>query len=150
MQIFFPRSIEGEIASRDESKEKKRSRRAGTQISTGNGTPTLRQQDTYLLTSSPVAKPHRELRDTYDSHHYQHDEERDAADIPLPTKPQVHKFTGADHASRTIGTRTKRGINPMISNFTSPIGMLCPLFEHRASLLTKSPDLMYEPSYVTK
>lgn len=124
MQIFFPRSIEGEIAARDEEKELRRSRWAGTRVETD--TLGLRQRDTYLLTSSPVPKPQREL---HDSHQYRHDEERDVSDTPLPIKTQVHRYTRGD-ASR----RASRGVNPLISNFTSPIGRLC------ASLVEKHAD----------
>ena len=119
VQIFFPRSIEGEIAARDEVKDKKRSRQGthigvDTQASFGN-----RQQDTYLLTSSPVHKAHfdeHELRDMP----YRHDTERDAGDVAPPPKTKVLELTEANLALRN--KRTRRSINPMISKFTSPIG----------------------------
>jgi len=112
LQIFFPRSIEGEIAAREEAKELRRSRRTGTQVETD--THSLQQPDTYLLTSSPVPKTQREL---HDSRQYQRDEERDVPDILPITKIQVHRHTRAD-----ISRRTSRSVNPLISNFTSPIG----------------------------
>lgn len=62
MQIFFPRSIEGEIAARDAARERKRTRSLGT-LNSLFGTRTDMGQarntspqagGTYLLTSSPV------------------------------------------------------------------------------------------------
>jgi hypothetical protein len=127
MQIFFPRSIEGEIAARDEAKERKQSRQGtrigiDTQASFGN-----RQLDTYLLTSSPVQKAHFDEHELHDmpyggSHQYRHDEEGDVGDLPLPIKTKMLDLTEANLALRNKGTR--QSVNPMIFNFTSPIGRL--------------------------
>lgn len=125
--IFFPRSIEGEIAARDEAKERKQSRQGtrigiDTQASFGN-----RQLDTYLLTSSPVQKAHFDEHELHDmpyggSHQYRHDEEGDVGDLPLPIKTKMLDLTEANLALRNKGTR--QSVNPMIFNFTSPIDLI--------------------------
>ncbi|KAF9529773.1 hypothetical protein CPB83DRAFT_852155 [Crepidotus variabilis] len=138
--IFFPRSIEGEIASRDVAKEKKRSRRGGTSM----GDPdlqnhqqvvTLPKNDTYLLTSSPVKTnfDHHQSVDTHEMSYYAngarnpdkptpqwHDEERD---IPMDL-PGTRKNKGTELTESNLSLHSLRAnVNPMISNFTSPIDL---------------------------
>jgi hypothetical protein len=99
----------------------------------------LRQRDTYLLTSSPVPKPQ------FDDDGSRHAEEGDVEDIPLRTKARVHP-PGTDRAFRNA--RTRRSINPLISNFTSPIGGL--LFPRAYPLTKFVSDLIYDPAYETR
>ncbi|KAH9485623.1 hypothetical protein JR316_0002533 [Psilocybe cubensis] len=149
--IFFPRSIEGEIAARDAAKERKRTRSAGYSASAADmdslhRQPTTFQNNqvstggTYLLTSSPVKQTL-----SLDGHHDQSndiafhighntwdnfDEERD---IPaaLPAMKPLRKKQGHDIEMSTVDTLSESnlsahnlrvsGVNPMISNFRSPI-----------------------------
>jgi hypothetical protein len=84
--IFFPRSIEGEIAARDASKERKRTRSQGTASISGsriftqtnmtqsfhtnqyNGSQAGGARGTYLLTSSPIKQPFPLEPESYDGH----------------------------------------------------------------------------------
>lgn len=82
IQIFFPRSIEGEIAAKDASRERKRTKSSGfnsmLENRTGNrsrysqsivGSSNGPSGGTYLLTSSPV-KQHYSLP-SHDGHEYE-------------------------------------------------------------------------------
>lgn len=160
--IFFPRSIEGEIAARDAAKERKLARSFGRstgvhldtdsalqQMSSYQGHPTSTGGRTYLLTSSPVKQTfqnlsyeqqedlrtipylHEEVNKTKDSWD---DEGRDvAAELP-PIKPNRKKGGGRDIEMSGVGSLTETNlsvhnlrysnVNPMISNFTSPIDLV--------------------------
>ena len=152
--IFFPRSIEGEIAAREAEKERKLTRslaRSGSALDSASVAtsihgssyhqPSLSGQ-TYLL-SSPTKKsgnlPGLDQTLDYPPPGYADngltrkgtwdDEERDiAAELP-PLKPQRKKVKGSNsegltETNLTAHTLRVGNVNPMVSNFTSPIGML--------------------------
>lgn len=167
-QIFFPRSIEGEIAARDASRERKRTRSQGktssmldSRIFTGTGVSQSRHTnpDTpsgYLLTSSPAKHTiPQETSFSYDSHIDDtelrpvrapqspgKDWSEEDMDIPaslpsLPPLPPIrpNRRRGADvELGGMDGMLTETNLskhnlrtsnlNPMVHNFTSPIGML--------------------------
>lgn len=119
-QIFFPRSIEGEIAARDAEKERKLTKSFGRSASNLDIESTHRQVsgyhnhepspsngtgNTYLLTSSPIKKAYSldEHNDDIASYQYHpditltqnvwdHDEERDVAAALPPIKPLRRKM----------------------------------------------------------
>lgn len=167
-QIFFPRSIEGEIATRDAARERKRTRSTGRSISQSmletqahtrsNFSVPPSQIDrasvagTYLLTSSPVRQNFTSLP-SYDGNHNAHvndaatspltadkhwedDEERDMpASLPKlpPIRPNRRRghdveLGGIDAVSLSESNLSKHNLrqsnlNPMVHNFTSPIGV---------------------------
>jgi hypothetical protein len=163
-QIFFPRSIEGEIAAADAKKEKRRGRSHGFQ------TPDLdhaQQQameynyqnhpqtastggDTYLLTSSPVKQANYDLGGvdgtSQDSRIYpptddkKWDEDLKGAEALPPLRPNRRRgedvemggvgSVGLTETNLSMHNLHYRNVNPMVSNFTSPIGEFSPLSNH--------------------
>jgi len=125
-KIFFPRSIEGEIAARDAAKERKRSRAAASHVSTRQHTISFpRNQDAYLLSSSPVTLQHSNLYahdEPYELTRSEwQDEERDVpAELNFPRKSKANELSESNLSVHNI--RMMATVNPMISNFTSPIG----------------------------
>ncbi|KAF9486076.1 hypothetical protein BDN70DRAFT_870591 [Pholiota conissans] len=160
--IFFPRSIEGEIAARDEARERKRTRSYGhstgaadiesvqMQVSSYGGRPISTSGGTYLLTSSPVKQtfdlqsfeggvddqvvgiPYRS-----DKNHWEHDESRDIPAALPPIQPN-RKKPARDHiemsglermeslteTNLSVHNLRQSNVNPMISNFKSPIDLV--------------------------
>jgi hypothetical protein len=159
--IFFPRSIENEIAARDAAKEKKRGLSFGrstglhTDIdslhrhtSNHHGQPISTSGGTYLLTSSPIKQtfdnPSYEQQENSRTVPYRHEElnrtnlswheERDvAAELPA-IKPNRKKgdldiemssgVSSLTEANLSVHNFRTLNVNPMISNFTSPIDLV--------------------------
>ncbi|KAF5320882.1 hypothetical protein D9619_001609 [Psilocybe cf. subviscida] len=148
-QIFFPRSIEGEIAARDEAKERKRMRSLGHSTSMADS---IHRQNsshrastvggTYLLTSSPV-KQNFDLH-SFDGHdaaslngtthrldrtHFENDESKDVAAALPSLKPnrkkgqdiEMSRIESLTESNLSVHNLRGNNINPMISNFKSPI-----------------------------
>lgn len=177
LQIFFPRSVDNEIAAREASREKRRHRSTGKDTSmienrhthtthstySQSGLPTGRTGN-YLLTSSPV-KHHLSLPS--DGHVYElgtqasplttpkawtdfggDDEERDVpANLPN-FKPNRRRGDDVELGGFRVvaGSNVVAGLtegnlsmhnlrqqpssfNPIIHNFTSPIGQSCSRFQ---------------------
>jgi hypothetical protein len=151
--IFFPRSIEGEIAARDAAKERKRTRSFGHSTSMADVESTHRQMSsyhnrppsstggTYLLTSSPVKQTfsldgHVEemLGIPYRSEPaWDEEEERDIPAALTPIKPMRKKMQNRDIEMNAVESLTESNlsshnirlsnVNPMIHNFRSPIDL---------------------------
>ncbi|KAF8885982.1 hypothetical protein BD779DRAFT_1673425 [Infundibulicybe gibba] len=157
--IFFPRSIEGEIATRDAARERKRTRSLGRSSSImleSNAQTNMsasfvqsRQEQVaesfFLNVASPVSQYMPNSEGTADGHdrdsiylqkHWNSDEDADIA-ANLPTLPPLrpNRRRGQDIELGVAGTLaenslskhnfriSKSNVNPMIHNFTSPIGL---------------------------
>ncbi|PPR03335.1 hypothetical protein CVT24_012575 [Panaeolus cyanescens] len=164
--IFFPRSIEGEIAAKDAAKERKRSRSFAHSQSLGDvesahheqfnyppPTPTAnvaQHGDTYPLTEAQMQSddykvtpivPYQQQASARREWSMDHDEDEER-DIPTslpqtgrPFRANQRQETDSDKKNASSSTLTEsnlsahnvrmRGasINPMISNFTSPIDL---------------------------
>ncbi|TFK22567.1 hypothetical protein FA15DRAFT_671361 [Coprinopsis marcescibilis] len=148
--IFFPRSIEGEIAARDAVKERKRTRAHGVATTDANPSSQLdmsqyvdsRSQKgssaggTYLLTNSPV-KTNVTLQDvdglTDDDHrHPPYDRKRWSEDERphLPIRPNRRRGKDVEMGGVGDSVLTESNLsmhnhysnlNPAVTNFTSPI-----------------------------
>jgi hypothetical protein len=136
--IFFPRSIEGEIASRDAAKERKLSRKGASTGFTGIESQmqlSSRHEhlatDSYLLTSSPIK---RDIALSSESGPYQVDirdlSEEDQDNLPdrvPPLRPNRKRRHDVDLESNLTENNLSRhnirfgNVNPMVSNYTSPI-----------------------------
>jgi len=158
--IFFPRSIESEIAARDEAKERKRTKSLGRstvaadadslqmQRSSYGGPVSTNGGGTYLLTSSPI-KQHFDLPSVDDGIDeppvntlYRSDKNKwddESRDIPsaLPPIRPNRKKTGRDiemgsleriesltETNLSVHNLRQSNVNPMISNFKSPIDIV--------------------------
>lgn len=161
LQIFFPRSIEGEIAARDEARERKRNKSFGRstaaadaesvqmQTSSYGGPISTNGGGTYLLTSSPVKQnfdlqsleggiddPANAIPYRSDKNNKWEDESRDVPSALPPIQPN-RKKTGRDiemgsleriesltETNLSVHNLRQSNVNPLISNFKSPIGKL--------------------------
>lgn len=157
--IFFPRSIEGEIAARDAEKERKRSRSHGlntvdANLGSQNDMRDYRNQQasstggTYLLTSSPIKKGFSlksfDNDGATDDDHMRHsglapidqkkwdEEERDRPAALPPFRPnrkrdrdiELGNVEGLTEANLSLHNLHFSNVNPMVSNFTSPIDFM--------------------------
>lgn len=96
-------------------------------IHTQQQTISFGNNETYLLTSSPVRKNiDLELQDVpYDGRHpplWQEEERVLPADLPPPTKGKKGKKVELTEGNLSVHNVRMSNVNPMISNFTSPIG----------------------------
>ncbi|KAF8171882.1 hypothetical protein BJ912DRAFT_109745 [Pholiota molesta] len=159
--IFFPRSIEGEIAARDEARERKRTKSFGRstaaadaesvqmQTSSYGGPISTNGGGTYLLTSSPVKQnfdlqsldggiddPAMGIPYRSDKNNKWEDERRDIPSALPPITPN-RKKTGRDiemgsleriesltETNLSVHNLRQSNVNPMISNFKSPIEIM--------------------------
>jgi len=134
--IFFPRSIEGEIAARDAAKERKRTRSLGH---SANMADSIHGQNSshrgssvggaYLLTSSPV-KQNFDLHSFDDHDAASHEDESKDVPAALPSlKPnrkrgqdiEMSRVESLSESNLSVHNLRGTNINPMISNFKSPI-----------------------------
>ncbi|KAF8963629.1 hypothetical protein BDZ97DRAFT_1904814 [Flammula alnicola] len=130
--IFFPRSIEGEIAatrSFGNSTGVTDGESIHRQVSTYAGRPVSTTGGTYLLTSSPIKQNFSiHNKDSWD------DEGRDIPAALPPFKPNRKRghdieLAGMDRTESLTETNLsvhnlrQSNVNPMISNFTSPINL---------------------------
>lgn len=130
------------MAARDASKERKRSRRENStgftgvdsrmQVSSRNEHLT---SDSYLLRSEPIKRDytlssegHENVGRPYHPEHHWHEEERDLPGILPPLRPNRKKGNDIELGSEMLTeTNLSRhnlrvgSINPMISNYVSPI-----------------------------
>lgn len=157
--IFFPRSVEGEIAAVDAKREKRRVARSQgaptpdpdlaysqTRQYSSNYQPENNNQttsvggDTYLLTSSPV-KQTFSIEDSGSHAHTQKsftvplpttqqwDDEAKPTPRTLPIRPNRRRgedielggHGGLTESNVSLHNLHYRQVNPMVSNFTSPI-----------------------------
>jgi len=140
--IFFPRSIEGEIASRDAAKEHKLSRRGTSAGFSGVGSQMQMSSrhehlanDSYLLTSSPIKRDIALSSEGPEGGRYGADSqdwtEEERYNIPQklpPLRPNRRKEYDVELGSPrlTENNLSKHNVragnvNPMVSNYTSPI-----------------------------
>jgi hypothetical protein len=142
-QIFFPRSIQGEIAAKEAAREKRRNRALNRLNSfrpsqlTGGGT--------YLLTSSPVQRtvslpsgdgfdvaspmsPEKAWRDS----HYSQSLSVSPAPLRPNRRPEDRDLETAIGGRLTTlseesmpGQNQRMTMNHLVYNFTSPIGKPC-------------------------
>jgi len=148
--IFFPRSVEGEIAAADAKRDRRRVRAHG--LDTMNANPASQPEvlhferhheqavspgGTYLLTSSPVKQNFGSLSldNTTDEQNYSgkprgwEEEERDVPKELPPLRSNRKKAWDVEMSDRgsltesnlTMHEMQYRNVNPMVSNFTSPI-----------------------------
>lgn len=124
-KIFFPRSIEGEIAARDAAEERKRSRSAASHVGTHVGTHQQslsfsRTRDAYPRPASPVNQQFnhysRDVPYEVGRQNWQ-DEDRDVSAVPL----SLRRARKNEHSESKLSIHNI-SMNPMISNFKSPIG----------------------------
>ena len=134
-QIFFPRSIEGEIATRDAAKERKQSCKANStgfiSIESQSQMPSFSPIKRDFTTDSERGRFHLESRDWAE-------DEPNSPDVLPPLQPNrktendielgVQRLTVNNVSKHTI---IVGNVNPMISNYTSPIGQY---FFYRNSL----------------
>lgn len=141
--IFFPRSIEGEIAARDAEKERKRSRNGlstmdGMVVSQGGEElRTTSAGGTYLLTSSPVKTnfgaesfdDDRYRAPSVDNKRWVDDDRNGPSHALPPLRPNRRRgqdielggMEGALTESNLSIHNLYSKVNPAVSNFTSPI-----------------------------
>ncbi|KJA28832.1 hypothetical protein HYPSUDRAFT_128746 [Hypholoma sublateritium FD-334 SS-4] len=161
--IFFPRSIEGEIAARDEARERRRTKSMGNSTGAADAESIHRQTSsyggTYLLTASPIKKPYdlQSMDDINDTIPYQAAkdtwDEDESRDIPAELPPMVpnRRKLGRDIEMARVESLTETNlsmhnfresnVNPMISNFTSPIGKT--IISSTRFTPARNPRLMY-------
>lgn len=127
-QIFFPRSIEGEIAARDAAKERKVLRK-GTSTESQVHISSNHANDSYLLTSSPTKReyalssegPEVDTREWIE-------EDRDTCEMSLPPLRPIRRqdveLGNQRLTENNLSKHTVRAgnVNPMVTNYISPIG----------------------------
>jgi hypothetical protein len=125
--IFFPRSIEGEIAARDAARERKLSRKGNSTFGgVASQTSSKPFSDSNLLTPEPIkrdysADPELEVGGY-------HGDNRDYEEAPPPLRPNRKREVVIDMGNQrlTVNNLSQHNIrignvNPMIHNYTSPI-----------------------------
>jgi hypothetical protein len=142
-QIFFPRSIEGEIAARQAARERRRTHTLNRQ---GSFSPSqLTGGGTYLLTESPVKRtPSLPSHTSFDGPSpmsmqgkvWLDDHNRDSQAFKIPTPPMQPNWRH-DHGDMEMATgarlgilsednmskhNERMGVNHLVYQFTSPIG----------------------------
>jgi hypothetical protein len=144
-QIFFPRSVEGEIAARDAARERKAISSRMKAMSLPDTNFTQSANGTYLLTSSPVkpgfAEPEYEGETSplsppkaffeQNEAGLQSPSSRPPPSSATPIRPKRRRHQDVEMGGLG-GALTERNLsrhnlrvsrfNPMIHNFTSPIG----------------------------
>jgi hypothetical protein len=142
LQIFFPRSIEGEIAARDSARVRRKnstlSKMRSISIAETNLTQSLTGAGgTYLLTSSPVKQNFSDVGHVCDdgsvSRRIGRDPSTERLAAPPPQKAPTRsgRNRGTDLEMGEISGLTDQNLarhnvrtssfNPMVHNFTSPI-----------------------------
>jgi len=135
--IFFPRSIEGEIAARDATKAHEMSRRG---LSTGfvgidsRMHLSSRQEhlpgDTYIISSGPIQQLEEYTQSTESPESRYHVNNRklseDEPEALPPLRPNRRKGDDIEMGSqrlteRNVSKHNNVRVNPMVTNYTSPI-----------------------------
>jgi len=151
LQIFFPRSIEGEIAARDAARERKALSSRLKAVSLPDTNCTQSVNGTYLLTSSPVKQgfpepgfegessplspPKAFFEPAEPSPQSPLSKPPPSSATPIRPKRRRHQDVemgglGGALTERNLSRHNLRAsrFNPMIHNFTSPIGAYFPPF----------------------